>query len=118
MNDKTKIRLTAAEMATLWTQYINDSMAHCVGKFFLEKVEDEEVRPIIINTIEVARKNLSTMEDLFNKERFPVPHGFTDEDVNPEAPKLFSDTFVLMYLRHINLGHGRKLSSAWSRYPG
>jgi hypothetical protein len=103
MNDKTQIRLTAAEMATLWTQYINDSLALCVGKYFLEKVEDEEVRPKIFFTIDVARKNLSTMKGLFNKEQFPVPHGFTDEDVNPEAPKLFSDTFVLMYLRQMSI---------------
>ena len=37
MEDKTNIRLTAAEMAGLWTQYINDTLAVCVNELFLRK---------------------------------------------------------------------------------
>lgn len=101
MKDKTKIRLTAAEMSSLWFQYINDTLAVCVNKYFLEKVEDTEVRPIIEWTLHIAKNNLSMMEDIFTKEKFPVPIGFTDQDVNLQAPKLFSDTFILIYLQHM-----------------
>ncbi|WP_053362214.1 DUF3231 family protein [Bacillus sp. FJAT-27251] len=103
MNDKTQIPLTAAEMSTLWTQYINDTLASCVGNYFLEKVEDEEVRPIIIMSLDIAARNLSIMKDLFNKENFPIPLGFTNEDVIPKAPRLFTDSFVLMYLRQMSI---------------
>ena len=103
MEDKTNIGLTAAEMTTLWTQYINDTLAACVSKYFIEQVEDEEVRPIIEHTLQIANTNLSIMQDLFTKEEFPIPIGFTDQDVNPKAPKLFSDTFVLMYLRQMSI---------------
>ncbi|MCM2532205.1 DUF3231 family protein [Neobacillus pocheonensis] len=103
MEDKTKIPLTLAEMCGLWTQYMNDSLAVCVNRYFLEKVEDEEVHPVIEFTLNTAKNNISFMEDLFEKEGFPIPIGFTDQDVNPKAPKLFSDSYVLMYLRHMSI---------------
>jgi Protein of unknown function (DUF3231) len=40
-------RLTASELASLWTQYINDSMNICVKKYVLEKVEDAEIRGVV-----------------------------------------------------------------------
>lgn len=103
MEDKTKLRLTAAEMSTLWTQYLSDTLAVCVSSHYLEKVEDEEVRPIIEFTLEVAKGNISIMEELFIKEGFPVPLGFTEQDVVPKAPRLFSDTFVLLFYRNMSI---------------
>lgn len=89
MEDKTKLPLTAAEMSGLWSQYLSDTLAVCVGSYFLEKVEDEEVRPVIEFTLDVAKGNITIMEEIFQKEDFPVPTGFTEQDVNPKAPKLF-----------------------------
>ncbi|MBT2697485.1 DUF3231 family protein [Bacillus sp. ISL-40] len=103
MEDKIKIRLTAAEMSTLWSQYLSDTLAVCVSSYFIEKVEDEEVRPIIEFTLDVAKGNITIMQELFKKENFPVPIGFTDQDINPKAPKLFSDTFVLMFFRNMSI---------------
>jgi hypothetical protein len=103
MDDKTKIRLTAAEMAMLWTQYINDTASICVISHFLTKVEDEETRPVMEFAINGSKKNISFLNDFFIKEKFPVPVGFTNKDVNIDAPKLFSDTYVLMYLRNMSI---------------
>lgn len=103
MEDKTKIPLTAAEMSGLWMQYINDTLAVCVNRYFLEKVEDEEIRPIIEWTLNTAKENVSIMQELFKKENFPTPVGFTEQDVNPQAAKLFSDTFYLIYLRQMSI---------------
>src|SRR3954451_24188588 len=102
MEDKTNIRLTASEMSSLWTQYINDTLAVCVDSYFLEKVEDEEVRPIVEWALDTAKENISIMQELFQKEDFPIPIGFTEQDTNLQAPRLFSDTFFLMYLRHMS----------------
>lgn len=102
MEDKSEIRLTAAEMSSLWAQYINDTLAICVNSYFLEKVEDEEVRPIVEWTLDTAKENISIMQELFQKEDFPIPIGFTEKDVNVKAPRLFTDTFFLMYLRHMS----------------
>lgn len=103
MDDKTKIRLTAAEMAMLWTQYINDTASICVNSYFIEKVEDPEVKPIIEFALIASKQNISFLKELFNKERFPVPMGFTEKDVHINAPRLFSDTFFLMYLRNMSV---------------
>jgi hypothetical protein len=103
MEDKTKIRLTAAEMSGLWTQYINDTLVKCISRYFLENVSDEKVRPVIEFTLDTAIQNLNKIENIFKKDQFPIPLGFTDEDVNIKAPKLFSDTFMLVYLRHFSI---------------
>ncbi|WP_071393587.1 DUF3231 family protein [Bacillus tuaregi] len=103
MEDKTKIRFTAAEMATLWTQYINDTATVCVLSHFLEKVEDKEVRPVIEFAMNGSKHNIAFLTDLFTKENFPIPIGFTEKDVYPDAPRLFSDTFTLMYLKNMSI---------------
>jgi len=103
MDDKTKIRFTAAEISMLWTQYINDTVSICVNKHFLKKVEDDEIRPVIEFTLKSSKHNIAFLEELFSKEKFPIPIGFTDKDVVEDAPRLFSDTFVLMYLRNMSI---------------
>jgi len=103
MEEKTNIRLTAAEMSGLWTEYINDTLGLCVNKYFLEKVEDDEIRPIIETSLRYFEENINALEKIFNKDQFPIPQGFTEKDVNVNAPKLFSDTFMVMYLRHMSI---------------
>ena len=103
MEDKTKIPFTSAEISGLWAQYVNDTVATCVNSYFLEKVEDEEVRPIIEFALNTAKDNISIMQNLFKKENFPIPIGFTEQDVNLGAPKLISDSFMTMYLRNMSI---------------
>ncbi|MGG7620497.1 DUF3231 family protein [Bacillus coreaensis] len=103
MDDKTKIRLTAAEMAMLWTQFINDTASICVISYFLEKVEDPEVKPVIEFALNGSKHNISLLKELFTKESFPIPIGFTERDVHVSAPRLFSDTYFLMYLRNMSV---------------
>jgi hypothetical protein len=76
MEDKTKIRLTAAEMSGLWAQYLNDTLAVCVNSYFLEKVEDNEVRPILEFTLDIAKGNIAIMEELFHKRELSDTAGF------------------------------------------
>ena len=40
------------------------------------------------------------LKNIFIQENFPIPIGFTDEDVNLGAPRLFSDEFYLHYLKY------------------
>ncbi|MDR4946960.1 DUF3231 family protein [Neobacillus cucumis] len=103
MENQSDIYLTAPEMSGLWAQYINDTASICINTHFLKKATDSEVRPIVDFALSVAKHNISFLEDFFKKENFPTPYGFTDQDVVPDAPKLFSDTFVLMYLRQMSM---------------
>jgi hypothetical protein len=103
MEDKTKIRLTAAEMSSMWTQYINDTVSICVLSYFTNNIEDNKVKEIVDFAIDASQKNISLLKEIFEKEEFPCPIGFTKKDVNVHAPRLFSDTFVMMYLRHMSI---------------
>ena len=98
MEDKTKIRLTAAEMAGLWTQYINDTVAVCVNSYFLEKVVDGEARPLIEWTLDTAKENISIMQDLFNKRGFlPAPMSW-DSAVSDTTTSVFSDKLMMYHV--------------------
>lgn len=99
------IRLTSPEMASLWTVYQSDTMAVCVLKYMLEKVEDRQIKTVFEDALKLANTHIKTITDLFKEENFPVPVGFTDADVDLSAPRLFSDVFWLKYL-HIMTIHG------------
>ncbi|WP_307439756.1 DUF3231 family protein [Bacillus sp. V2I10] len=49
------------------------------------------------------KKIFNSKNKLFQNEKFPIPHGFTDEDVDINAPRLFSDVFMLLYLRQMGI---------------
>src|SRR5690625_6700626 len=95
------VPLTVAEMSSLWAQYISDTAGICVNTYFLKNIEDDEVADVIKWIIHVAKENIKIMEEIFRKENFPIPVGFTTEDVKPHSPKLYADSFVLQFLHHM-----------------
>ncbi len=107
-------RLTSTEITNLLTQFEQETMSVCVGKYVLATVKDPQIRSIFQFSLEISEKHLKKMKGFFNKEKFPVPNGFTEKDVNLEAPPLFTDTFWLEYLHtliHIGLsGYSISLS--------
>ncbi|WP_199623126.1 DUF3231 family protein [Paenibacillus alkalitolerans] len=100
-----QVRLTSPEMASLWTSYLNDTMAICVMKHVLNKVEDTQIKQVFEHALRLAETHIQTITGIFKEEHFPVPFGFTDNDVDLSAPRLFSDSFWLKYL-HIMTAHG------------
>ncbi|MCI3922390.1 DUF3231 family protein [Paenibacillus sp. TRM 82003] len=101
MQTKHNIRLTASELGELWTTYMNDTMAICVLRYFRAKVEDTEIAPLIELALQQAERHVHAIGKTFATENYPVPKGFTEEDVVCDAPRLFSDTFFLYYLRNM-----------------
>lgn len=95
------IPLTASEVGFLWTQYINDTLAICVMKYFKKICEDKEVIPLIENSLSIAENDIKIITEIFTNENHPIPVGFTDNDVNLDAPRLFSDAFILMYIQKL-----------------
>lgn len=95
------IQLTAAELGFLWSQYMNDSLAVCVLSYFQNKCEDEQVLPVIESSLQLSKQNIQTISKIYNRENHPIPVGFTEDDVNVNAPKLFSDTYMLMYVMNM-----------------
>lgn len=91
------VRLTAPEIANIWSQYQNDTMAICIYKYMLEIVEDVSIRPIMEFSLKLAEGHIPKIKDYFTKEKFTIPHGFTEDDVDLSAPRLFSDELCLSY---------------------
>ncbi|MCG1020268.1 DUF3231 family protein [Sutcliffiella horikoshii] len=89
---------TCAETSTLWTLYLNNSMSACVLRYFLECVEDKEIREMVAMAYDVASTNENELKSVFWKEQYPLPIGFSENDVNLQAPRLFSDSFMLSYI--------------------
>ncbi|MET3696736.1 uncharacterized protein DUF3231 [Bacillus oleivorans] len=104
MEKEHHIRLTSAELSSLWTTFLADSLSICMLKYFLEKVDDTEIKPIIEHALRLSNDHIEIMKEMFKDERIPIPKGFTDEDVNPNAPRLFQDTLFLNYIKHMTKG--------------
>jgi hypothetical protein len=65
----------------------------------LYTIKDPEIQSLFQLAIQCSLEHIETLKKLFQKEKFPVPNGFTEEeDVNLEAPPLFTDALCLKSL--------------------
>lgn len=100
------VSLTSGELANLWSQYMNDSLSICVLKHSINKIQDEDIKEILEFALSIAEPHIVKIKEFLQRENYPVPKGFTlEQDINLNAPPLFSDTFMLVYL-HIMTLHG------------
>jgi hypothetical protein len=93
--------LTSSEIGNLWVSYVNDSLVRCVLKYFLAKVEDEEIKVVLEQAYLLVNKEIQNVTEIFEKEQYALPVGFTDDDVFPSAPRLYSDSFFLCYINNM-----------------
>ncbi|MFJ8256633.1 DUF3231 family protein [Peribacillus asahii] len=94
-------QLTSSELATLWNTYMADSMAKCILVHFKLTVENEKIEKVIDTALQIADDHIKTITDLFQKERIPIPQGFSESDIHKNAPRLYSDIYYLRYLEHM-----------------
>ncbi|MDN3015468.1 DUF3231 family protein [Paenibacillus sp. BSR1-1] len=98
-----QIRLTAGEIAQIWIQYLNDSSSICVLSYFLEKAEDEEIKPLIKYALDLSQSHIQKITAILTEEKNVVPYGFSiEEDVDLSAPRLYSDSFVLNFINQMS----------------
>lgn len=96
------VRLTSSELANLWSSWMESSIKERIVNYFLRTVEDLEVKQILEYTLVIAKKHLSIISEIYSREKHPIPIGFTDDDVNLEAPRLFFDSAILYFLEDIS----------------
>ncbi|WP_100013006.1 DUF3231 family protein [Lentibacillus sediminis] len=99
MNEK--IHLTSSEIGALWTGYMNDSMSKAILGFMLRHIDDSDIKPVVQYAYDLSAGHLETLESIFESKQYAVPNGFTEEDVNMNAPWLFTDAFCLTYVNHM-----------------
>ncbi|AET68203.1 Protein of unknown function (DUF3231) [Desulfosporosinus orientis DSM 765] len=104
-------RLSSWEMSQLWILYLANSSIRYILEYFYTTAQDPEIKALLNEAKNLAVPQLDTISNIFNSAGFPIPHGFSDEDVEPNAKRLFSDALMLSYLRVVNkyglvkLGH-------------
>ncbi|MGG3913364.1 DUF3231 family protein [Rossellomorea vietnamensis] len=96
------IKITSSEIASLWTAYLNNSMSIQFLNYFLSTVEDAEVKSIIESGRSLSIEVFNHIAEVFQQENIPLPYGFSDSDVNLNAPRLFSDEFIISYINHMS----------------
>ncbi|WP_080873462.1 DUF3231 family protein [Oceanobacillus timonensis] len=102
MDQEKQIRLTSGEITQLWMQYIEDSASVCTLGYFLEKAEDAEVKPVIEHALQLSKTHVKKITAILNEEKYVLPHGFKkEEDVDFTAPRLYSDSFALIYIHQM-----------------
>lgn len=94
-------KLISSEVAALWSAYMQNSMSHCVIQHFANVNEDKESNEIIQSALSNCRNVVSGVKDIFEKEKHGIPIGFSQEDVNMEADRLYSDLFALRYIKYM-----------------
>ncbi|WP_113926823.1 DUF3231 family protein [Bacillus sp. P14.5] len=95
-------KLTSGELATLWTTFQNDTSSLCMTEYFITKCEDPEIKELLLLTQNASSEHVDFLQDLYVKEQIPIPAGFSlENDVNPDAPRMYEDIFFLMFMRQM-----------------
>jgi spore coat protein CotF len=71
-------------------------------EYFLANVDEPEVKSILELALNISQKMLNMSKEILKKDNQPIPVGFTDKDVFPNAPRLYSDAFYLYYIKHMS----------------
>ena len=77
---------------------MGDTMIVCILKYFINRIDDPVTRTLMQQTVDLSTKHIQQVTDIFKVEKLPIPHGFNDNDVNTDAPRLYTDAFYLTFL--------------------
>ncbi|MEH7332008.1 DUF3231 family protein [Neobacillus drentensis] len=64
----------------------------------LNTIQDPQIHNVFQTAYGLCEKHINKLKKLFHQENFPVPKGLNEEDVNLNAPPLFTDDFCLYYI--------------------
>ncbi|QQK75436.1 DUF3231 family protein [Salicibibacter cibarius] len=95
------VHLTSAEIGSLWTAYMNDSMSACILRFMLKHISDADIKPIVQYAYDLTSDHLKQLRTIFEDESYAFPNGFGEQDVDMNAPWLFTDTLCISFMRHM-----------------
>ena len=98
MGTEHNVGLSVSEISHLWTSYQNDSMAICGIKYFLANIEDNDIREVLEYALEISIQHIEKVKTILNDADYPIPQGFTEKDVNLDAPRLFSDKLMMYHI--------------------
>lgn len=74
---------------------MNDTLAKCILSFMLKHMDDPEIKPVVQHAYDNFTNQIEQLHQIFEEENFATPNGFTEKDVNMNAPWLFTDVFFV-----------------------
>lgn len=92
--------LSTIEMGKLWATFMGNSMSSQILAYFLQHCEDKYIKTIVKNALTLSKDFVQRIDAIFEKDNFPIPEGFTQDDVNLGAPRLYEDEFYLHYIKY------------------
>ncbi|GBG55378.1 hypothetical protein SPFL3102_00804 [Sporomusaceae bacterium FL31] len=99
---KHHIDLTSPEIAALWKNYLQSTAVLCFLRHSNQYIQDEEIKPLLNEQIQALTDNIGKTAKIFTDENFPIPQGFSDVDVNLDAPPLYTDLYALSFVYRYN----------------
>lgn len=91
--------ISSSEVGTLWQTYQEKTMIMRFLEYFIQKADDQEARNLLGGLWQELNFYVKEMEKVFDEQGMIKPVGFTSEDVNIEAPKLYDNGFDIMFIR-------------------
>jgi hypothetical protein len=67
------IRLTSAELANLWAAYMNSSLKKSFVQYFLAKVEDKDIRPVLEYALHIAESTFKQFQKYIGMKSITPP---------------------------------------------
>lgn len=99
MTASNHVPLTATELGTLWMEYQMDTLSMRALEYFIEKSEGEESRNIYQTQYAKKVEHIKSITTIFQDENAAIPKGYTEKDVNKGVPRLWDESFDMMYTR-------------------
>jgi len=97
-----KDKLSASELANLWKVYMIENLLIPIKIPMLNSCNDEEIKSIISLALEISKKYVQKIANLYKTINHAIPKGFPEQDhMNNHAPALFTDNFYLYYLNEM-----------------
>lgn len=90
---------TATEICHLWSGYMAESMSVAFLKHMVAKSKDPAFHSVLQFALNTSSQRVESMENLFKAIQHPIPYGFGEDDVDINAPQLFSEGFCVLYTR-------------------
>lgn len=91
--------ISVSEIGSLWQTYQEKTLIMRFLEYFIEKADDTEARNILGGLWQELNFFVREIEQLMTEQGMVIPVGFTKEDVNLEAPKLYDNGFDIMFIR-------------------
>jgi len=89
-------QLTPAEITSLWNSYVTNSMTLWATRYFINNTQDVELQPHLEYMVDMAIFEIEQSRIYLEDANHPLPQKFDEQDVNVNAPAIYSDNLILL----------------------